>query len=520
VVSTFAMAAAILLVPAIVAGSVFPFLLLLLEGTRHSAGEALGRWFAANTLGGVAGSTAAGFVLLDLVGLWGGIEILAAAYLGLFVLVAHHGAGRGTLARAGLSAVVAGVLLASAPSRSATVRLDPETDELVELLEGGSGLVSVIRSHPAHYPEGYDDLFIRLDANYTLGGKGSLPTERRQAHLPLLLHPQPRSIFFLGLGTGITAGAALGHPVDAVVATEIVPEVVAAARGHFGRYTNGLFEDARARVVVEDGRNFLLGTTERYDVIVGDLFDPRAADAGLLYSREHFELVRSRLASGGLFAQWLPLYQLGERELATIVRTFLDVFEQATLWRGDFSPDESIVALVGQLEPVALDPDVLVAHTRALAADPLQIDLLLSLRGLSVLAVNPEGRAGQAALTPQLSGKVPFTFYAGNLRLSEDRFAAHEPHTDDRPVVTFRAPGARRGDPVTGFRLDRVFEELLHRVPLEADPYLARLDPDQLDHVRAGLSYYRSILHHEAGDQAQAERHYVDYLQRMGLLAP
>ena len=74
---------------------------------------------------------------------------------------------------------------------------------------------------------------IKLDNFYVLGGTASTGDERMQAHVPLLLHPAPRNVAFLGLGTGITAGAALLHPVERVTVLEIVPGVVAVARDYF-----------------------------------------------------------------------------------------------------------------------------------------------------------------------------------------------------------------------------------------------------------------------------------------------
>ncbi|MFB6240869.1 MAG: spermidine synthase, partial [Gemmatimonadota bacterium] len=90
----------------------------------------------------------------------------------------------------------------------------------------------------------------------------------------MLLHPEPDSVFFLGLGTSITAGAALEHPVRSLTAAELVPEVVTAAREYFTPYTNGLFSDPRVRIIAEDGRNYLQATSARYDVVVGDLYVP------------------------------------------------------------------------------------------------------------------------------------------------------------------------------------------------------------------------------------------------------
>ena len=124
--------------------------------------------------------------------------------------------------------------------------------------------------------------------------------DRRQGELPMLLHPRPRSVFFLGLGTGITAGAALFHPVEHVTVAELVPDVAQAARDYFAPFTNGLFSDARAQVVIGDARTVLLADPRRYDVIVGDLFVPWHAGTGSLYTREHFENVRDRLTDDGV----------------------------------------------------------------------------------------------------------------------------------------------------------------------------------------------------------------------------
>src|SRR6185503_12446297 len=180
---------------------------------------------------------------------------------------------------------------------------------------------------------------MKLDNFYVLGGTASTGDERMQAHVPLLLHPAPRNVAFLGLGTGITAGAALLHPVERLTALEIVPDVVAVARDHFRAANLGVVDDRRVDCVVEDGRNFLRGTGRKFDVIVGDLFVPwRRGEAGM-FSFDQFVSARRALAPGGLFCQWLPMFQMSEEEFNIVAATFLDVFPQTTLWRGDLAPD-------------------------------------------------------------------------------------------------------------------------------------------------------------------------------------
>lgn len=130
---------------------------------------------------------------------------------------------------------------------------------------------------------------------------------------------------------------------------ELVPEVQELAAEYFGSVTRGVHGDPRTRLVVEDGRNHLRAVPERYDVVVADLFVPWRPGVGSLYTREHFQAVRDHLTQNGVFCQWLPLYQFGSRELEIVIATFLDVFPDATLWRGDFMARTPVAALIGRL---------------------------------------------------------------------------------------------------------------------------------------------------------------------------
>jgi spermidine synthase len=155
-------------------------------------------------------------------------------------------------------------------------------------------------------------------------------------------------VAFLGSATGSSAGAALLHPgVEEITLVEIVPGVARAAERYFGAENRGVYRDPRSDVVLDDARNYLRATRKSYDVIVADLFVPWRAGTGSLYTREHFEAARERLAPGGLFCQWLPLYQLSREEVLVIAATFSDVFPDAFAIRGDFFAKHPILALVG-----------------------------------------------------------------------------------------------------------------------------------------------------------------------------
>jgi spermidine synthase len=237
-----------------------------------------------------------------------------------------------------LGAVWLVVLTRGNPAALPAVRLEPG-EELAHLSSGAAGEVAVVQ-------RGRERL-IRVDNHYVLGGTADRVHQERQGHLPLLLHPEARRVAFVGSATGISAGAALAHPVETIHLVEIVPDVARAAARFFGAANRGVYEDPRSRVVLDDARNFLRATRERFDLVVADLFVPWQAGTGSLYAAEHFRAVRAHLRDGGVFCQWLPLYQLSETEFQIVAATFVDVFPQTALFRGDFYGSFPIVALVG-----------------------------------------------------------------------------------------------------------------------------------------------------------------------------
>jgi spermidine synthase len=492
----FGTAALVTFVPAALCGVVWPYLLRVSEGAYANAGAAIGRLAAANALGAIAGSLAAAFVLLALAGLWESVRIVAGLYLiaALILATGPRGAAatgpapaagravRPALALAPALAAVLGLVVLVTTldgSRLPVVRIDHARGERLEASwEGAHGLVAVVR--------GKNGLRVKLDNHYVLGGSGAEAYEQAQADLPLVIGPGPRSVFFLGLGTGITAGAALGHPLQRLTAAELVPEVVLAAAHHFDPYTNGLFRDPRARVVVGDGRTHLAGTRERYDAIIADLFIPWHAGTASLYTREHFRAARARLAPEGLFAQWLPSYQLSAEELAIVARTMLDVFPQVTLWRGDFLAHRPIVALIGQEAGAHLDPARVVRNVRR------------STRG----ALDGDRRV--VALT--------CLRYAGNVSANRALFDDAPPNTADHPILEYRAPVTQRrvragkDSWLTAQRLVDLYERLLAGTPPERDPYLRALGSGERGFVRAGLTLYKALAHEGADRREEMRR--------------
>ena len=491
VLSIFGNTMLLLFVPATLLGSVFPYLLRAAQGSQAEPGAVIGRLGALNTSGGVVGSLTAGFVLLGAVGLWDGVRLFAAGYLLLALLVCLHGARtRGAPVLRTVVAVGALVLLGTVfdPSRLALVSVNPDRgEEVLATWEGPDGVVAVVERPGSRR--------IKVNNFYTLGGTASAEQEQNQALLPLMTHPRPAAVFVLGLGTGITAGAALRHPVERLQVCEIAPDVIAAAAAHFDIPSGGLFSDPRATVRACDARNHLLGTTERFDMIIADLFVPWRAGIGSLYSVEHFDAARARLAEGGLFVQWLPLYQLSRREFEVVARTMLGAFEQVTLWRGHFGARRPVVALVGAAQPTTLDPAVIDRNGRHLA--------------------------GGRALPPAAALAVTLPFYAGNLSAAQGLIPPGPINTDDRPLVEYQAPVTQREERAGAagwFNLAELgdfLRRLMELAPPARDPHLALLTAAQQDLVVAGRHYYDGAVASRLGRDADADAHFREFARRV-----
>lgn len=470
VVQVAGLVAGLVLLPGAVLGAVLPLLLRLARDDARAAGAVLGRLVAVNTAGAILGALAAGFVLLPLAGAARALWLIAALYLALAAAAAPRGAAVRGAALAG-----AALLVLARPDLPA-VTLDPTIGEtLVELREGRAANVAVVESGGAR--------FIRVNNHYTLGGSATLVPERNQAMIALLLHPDPQDVFFLGLGTGITAGAALFAEPVRVTVCELLPEVVALARRHFAPYANGLFDDPRVTIHAADGRHCLARSRARHDVIVADLFTPWEAGTGSLYTLEHYRLAARRLAPGGIYVQWLPLYQVSRRELAIIANTMAQVFPELTFWRGDFFPGGSILALVGRMEPVPLDPAVLARQWRRMT--------------------------GSAASDAELARRA-LAFHAGNA--ASDVFADAPLNTDDRPRIEYMAPRTQRAVAagrtrwLTGTERDALLGEIAAALPPARDPHLALLSKDDLVAIERGrlFSAWLGLLHEGRDEEADA----------------
>lgn len=390
------LAGVIFFVPTIFMGATFSHLAQGARGPEAGLGRALG----VNTLGSALAPALFGVVCLPALGAKVTLIILASGYL-LLALPWRSARRWPVLIPLCLIAV-----LLFMPESLRLVEVPPG-GKIVAHREGVMASVTVVQDGR--------ERFLKVNNHFVMGGTASFFSDARQALIPLILHPHPAKALFLGLGTGTTFGAAALYPGLQADGVELVPEIVPLLP-LFRRTAMPLQSDERLRTYVADARRFVNATDATYDVIVADLFHPARDGAGSLYTVDHFQAIRSRLTPGGIFCQWLPLYQLDLPVLKTIIRTFLHVFPEGDAFLAHYSLKMPILGLVAGAKPLRYPPDWLEKQVRDSklrdSLEAVQIPNSLALFGLF------------------LAGSGDLQAFAGPGPLN----------TDNHPVVIFTAP--------------------------------------------------------------------------------
>ncbi len=387
------LAASVFLLPAAAMGALFSHLAQSLSET-----EGLGRALAFNTLGAALAPVVAGVVLFPLVGATWALLLVPLGYL----LLQRQMTGPGRVLFL-FAAILAITVLP--PLRFVSL---PPGGALLEYRGGVMASLAVVEDASGHR-------LLKVNNHFAMGSTSSGFADHRQTHLPLLFHPDPREALFLGIGTGMSVNAAQHHQGLQTTAVELLPEALDLLE-FFG--TDPMQNDwiQAPRLVTSDARRFVVATHQTFDVVIADLFHPARDGAGSLYTHEHFLAIRERLAEGGLFCQWLPLFQMDLETLRTVARTFITVFPEVQVHVPHFSLQQPIIGFVGSRQPLEFRSDWLYERVQS--------------RRLQTELVNLRMNSEFAFLGGYLGNRDALAAFAG----------AGSLNSDDRPLVTYQAP--------------------------------------------------------------------------------
>lgn len=328
-------AAALLAVPTALMGTTFPLLLARIARGRRVA-RAVGTLTAVNTAGTIAGSVLTGYVILPALGSQRSLIAVAAAFAAL-AGVAALTAGPRKGGRATVVIAAAGVLAALIAPRWDLARLTnganvyfahgPPPDRIDMVREDVHGGITTVATRGAVRT-------LYTNGKFQGDDGPEMTAQRRFAHFPALFLEREERALVIGLGTGVTLGTVATYPFHSIDVAEISPSIIEASRRFYAEHAFGALDDPRVHMHLEDGRSLLLVGDRPYDLVTIELTSVWFAGAASLYSHEFYELVRSRLAPGGVLQQWVQLHHIRPRELGVIVRTLQEVFPHVALFLG------------------------------------------------------------------------------------------------------------------------------------------------------------------------------------------
>ena len=374
--------------PTFLMGASFPLVTKIYTGSARQLGKSIGNVYAVNTVGSILGSFCAGFILIPLLGIRPSIVLTVALNSGIGCLLIFksrwqtetgksllQGIGIGMpMLNAGLAVIL--LLTVNQPLflKSAIFKTQRPGDTLVDYNEEVDATVTTLKDDEGVYRL-YVDTNQAADAS-----RWDSPSHRVIAHLPLLLHPRPKRALVVGFGMGLTSYSITQHGVQ-VDAIELSRGVLSAAREYFTHTNGNVFESPLFNYKLNDGRNHILMTKTKYDMISTGIIHPLvSAGSSNIYTADFYRLCRRILTEDGIMCQWVPLHRLPEAHYKMIVRTFIEVFPETTLWY-KYTPD--FVILIGTREPLSIDYKNFVSRAQianireGLAADDLDGPSLL-----------------------------------------------------------------------------------------------------------------------------------------------
>jgi spermidine synthase len=468
----FVQAALVLLLPTLFMGAMFPFGIAAYHDSSRGVSHTVGSLYAVNTAGNIAGSIFIGFFAISMFG----VRDSMLGMIGLNLAVAAALAARAT-ASAGLRALAA--LGAAAALWIIQLGVPPQIFlnsfwnapgvEIIFYKEGASDTVAVFEKRDRESQQPQSRVLIYSDGRGA-AGTSSLQWNLYFGHLPMLLHRDPQRVLHICYGSGNSVMALTRHDPERIDVVELSPHVRDAS--HFFWTNEGVIDDPRVNLMIEDGRNYLMATDRSYDVI--SLEPPSIYTAGVvnLYTQEFYELALRHLNPGGIFVQWLPTGQLGVSDRGSLIRSITEAFPNVYTFQQLAGPT---LLVMGTLEPLRVDLDEL---QRRLVADAMSGDA---------------ARMGTTSAVDFLSW-----FLMGTE--STRRYAeAFEPVRDDRTIVDYSIPrfaGSGFGFAAYTYRIDSeqgspqlaMIERSREYANLGDPASLIVPDPDQAQQLDAAIA--------------------------------
>ncbi|MCK4284214.1 MAG: fused MFS/spermidine synthase, partial [Candidatus Brocadiae bacterium] len=375
----------IMIVPTTLMGAAFPIACHLFAAGVRQAGRSVGKVYVANTIGCVAGALVTGFTLVRALGTQNSLTLVSLLIIasGSAVLAATpvHAAPGPQRRRLRLRALGPLPLIWSLPVLLWAVI---PTDFVQNYFLKNQTYYAVYSGRVAllGYAEGAEGVVVvcQSDAGYKSLAAGATQvagtdltvrnTQKMQAHVPMLLHPNPQRVCQIGFGSGETAHLFCTYGIEILDCVEISQAMFDMAGEHFNDINGGVLNNPKFRPIVMDGAAYLKYTPHSYDVIANDSIWPHLAGNSALYTLEYFQNGRKHLNPGGIMTSWLPL-DIPLEDFKIALKTFDEVFPHVYIWSA-LSHKNKHALLVGSNEPLWIDAAPFLDRFRRYAQEDLK----------------------------------------------------------------------------------------------------------------------------------------------------
>lgn len=365
----------VVFLPTFLQGMAFPLVVRAFVQARDDSGKSVGNLYAFNTMGSILGSFMAGFVLLPWLGLSRSIAtIVALNLIGATILLGAELSLARTTRRvvlAAIGAIVGSAMLIASPSidkvkltrglfRTYWARelfdakkLAKDKPELLFYQDGITVTTSIERRGEL--------ITLKGNGKAEASDGADMATQILVGLTPFIFYSEREQVpvgeeisVMVGYGSGVTAGGSLQWPLKSLEVIEIEEAMLEASR-FFDHVNHKPLEDDRVDVIISDGRNYLEYNDRKYDVIVSEPSNPWIAGVASLFTVEHFRRAKNHLKPGGMFGQWVQLYEMDPENVRVIFATFAQAFDYVQVFSS--MPKGTDLILIGSDQPIPMPAD-------------------------------------------------------------------------------------------------------------------------------------------------------------------
>ncbi len=332
---------ALLFIPTFFMGAQFPIVIKIMATKLETVGQNVGRTYAFNTIGTIIGSFLAGFILIPVLGLQ--TTILSVVFLNVLlgICILFFGAQLSFNWRMYFLPGVLILCLLLANSIAPWDKSIISSGSFMPYRIGDLKEAELKKNKILFFKEGMHttvttelsasgNIFLRVNGKTDASLALDMRTQLLSGYLPMLFHSNPKSALVIGQGSGITLGAVEQFPVEKINLVEISPAVIEGSR-FFDPFNHDALNDNRLTILLEDGRNHIALSKNKYDVIVSEPSNPWISGVGALFTVDFFELLKKRLNPGGIACIWVHT-NMSPDSFKSIIRSFTKKFPHVTMW--------------------------------------------------------------------------------------------------------------------------------------------------------------------------------------------